>query len=113
MAKANNSVSVQNSAPKELKELIDATAKLWRKYHLTYDQAGYVGKEAESAASAAGGGEHSEGHSEYHPPAPYRTTFSGQKVPSDPGPGEDPGFMSVHLNTLISTWIVMAILIMP
>ena len=45
MAKANNSVSVQNSAPKELKELIDTTAKLWRKYHLTYDQAGYVGKE--------------------------------------------------------------------
>ncbi len=28
-----------------MKELIDATVKLWRKYHLTYDQAGYVGKE--------------------------------------------------------------------
>ena len=45
MAKAKNSVSVQNSEPKELKELIDATVKLWRKHHLTYDQAGYVGKE--------------------------------------------------------------------
>jgi integrase/recombinase XerD len=29
----------------KLKELISATVKLWRKYHLTYDQAGYVGKE--------------------------------------------------------------------
>ncbi len=29
----------------ELKELISATVKLWRKHHLTYDQAGYVGKE--------------------------------------------------------------------
>ena len=29
----------------ELKELIAATVKLWRKHHLTYDQAGYVGKE--------------------------------------------------------------------
>ena len=28
-----------------MNELIDATVKLWRKYHLTYDQAGYVGKE--------------------------------------------------------------------
>ncbi len=45
MTKAKNSVSVQNSEPAELKELIDATVKLWRKYHLTYDQAGYVGKE--------------------------------------------------------------------
>jgi integrase/recombinase XerD len=45
MIKAKNSVSAQNSEPKELKELIDATVKLWRKYHLTYDQAGYVGKE--------------------------------------------------------------------
>lgn len=45
MSKANISVSVINSEPKELKELIDATAKLWRKYHLTYDQAGYVAKE--------------------------------------------------------------------
>ena len=45
MAKAKNSVSVQNSEPKHLKELIDSTVKLWRKYHLTYDQAGYVGKE--------------------------------------------------------------------
>ena len=45
MPKAKNSISAQNSEPTELKELIDATVKLWRKYHLTYDQAGYVGKE--------------------------------------------------------------------
>jgi integrase/recombinase XerD len=44
MAKVKNSISAQNSEPKELKELIDSTVKLWRKYHLTYDQAGYVGK---------------------------------------------------------------------
>jgi uncharacterized protein (DUF488 family) len=42
MTKAKNSVSVQNSEPAELKELIDATVKLWRKYHLTYDQAGLI-----------------------------------------------------------------------
>lgn len=29
----------------ELKDLINSTVKLWRKHHLTYDQAGYVGKE--------------------------------------------------------------------
>ena len=29
----------------EFKELINATVKLWRKHHLTYDQAGYIGKE--------------------------------------------------------------------
>jgi integrase/recombinase XerD len=29
----------------EFKELINATVKFWRKHHLTYDQAGYVGKE--------------------------------------------------------------------
>ena len=45
MIKAKNSVSVQNSEPKELQEVIDATVKLWRKNHLTYDQAGYVAKE--------------------------------------------------------------------
>ena len=45
MTKAKISASVRNSEPKELKELIDATVKLWRKYHLTYDQAGYVAKE--------------------------------------------------------------------
>lgn len=43
MTKAMISASVQNSEPKKLKELIDATVKLWRKYQLTYDQAGYVG----------------------------------------------------------------------
>ena len=45
MTKAKNSVSAQNSEPAELKELIDATVKLWRKHHLAYDQASYVGKE--------------------------------------------------------------------
>ena len=45
MTKAKNYVSAQNSETKELKELVAATVKLWRKYHLTYDQAGYVGKE--------------------------------------------------------------------
>lgn len=30
---------------KNLRELISATTKLWRKYHLTYDQARYIGKE--------------------------------------------------------------------
>ena len=43
--KAKNAVSLQNSEPAELKELIDATVKLWHKHHLTYAQAGYVGKE--------------------------------------------------------------------
>ncbi len=32
--------------PDDLKELIAATTKLWRKSHLTYDQARYVSKEA-------------------------------------------------------------------
>ncbi len=45
MSKAKISVSVKNSELKELKELIAVTIKLWRKYHLTYDQAGYVSKE--------------------------------------------------------------------
>lgn len=45
MTKAKFLVSVKNSETKELKELINSTVKLWRKYHLTYDQAGYVGKE--------------------------------------------------------------------
>ena len=44
MNKTKNSIAGQNSEPTELKVLIDATVKLWRKYHLTYDQAGYVGK---------------------------------------------------------------------
>lgn len=37
----NNDVSNDNL----LKELITATTKLWRKYHLNYDQTRYVGKE--------------------------------------------------------------------
>lgn len=32
-----------------LKSLISATTKLWRKHHLTYDQARYVSKEARGA----------------------------------------------------------------
>lgn len=36
---------------KSLKELISATTRLWRKYHLTYDQARYVGKEVRRALS--------------------------------------------------------------
>jgi integrase/recombinase XerD len=39
--KSKNDLSGDNS----LKQLISATTKLWRKYHLTYDQARYVGKE--------------------------------------------------------------------
>ena len=38
-----SSAKIQPSG--ELKELINATVKLWRKHHLIYDQAGYVGKE--------------------------------------------------------------------
>ncbi len=48
MPKPKRTVSKQNvkaGEATELKELISATVKLWRKYHLTYDQAGYVGKE--------------------------------------------------------------------
>jgi len=48
MSKPKNSISKTNieaGESAELKKLIAATVKLWRKYHLTYDQAGYVGKE--------------------------------------------------------------------
>ncbi len=48
MSKPKNSISKTNIEAGEsaqLKKLIAATVKLWRKYHLTYDQAGYVGKE--------------------------------------------------------------------
>jgi integrase/recombinase XerD len=38
-------------APSPLKGLIAATVKLWRKSHLTYDQARYVAKEARAALS--------------------------------------------------------------
>src|SRR3954468_3151544 len=37
--------------PAPLKSLIAATIKLWRKVHLTYDQARYVAKEARAALS--------------------------------------------------------------
>jgi integrase/recombinase XerD len=42
----------ENSKP--LKELIAATTKLWRKYHLTYDQARYVGKEVRRSLDIKG-----------------------------------------------------------
>jgi integrase/recombinase XerD len=35
--------------PNSLKELIAATTKLWRKHHLTYDQARYLSKEVRKA----------------------------------------------------------------
>jgi integrase/recombinase XerD len=43
----------QSKAPQpvSLKGLIGATVKLWRKHHLTYDQARYVAKEARAALS--------------------------------------------------------------
>src|SRR3954467_3893548 len=36
-----------------LKPLITTTAKLWRKYHLSYDQARYVAKEVRKALAIA------------------------------------------------------------
>lgn len=45
MINVKNSDLVKISEAKELKELVDSTVKLWRKFHLTYDQAGYIGKE--------------------------------------------------------------------
>jgi len=42
---------IELSDDKSLKELIAATTKLWRKFHLTYDQARYVGKEVRDALS--------------------------------------------------------------
>ncbi len=45
MPKTKLSALAKTVEAKELKELINATVKLWRKSHLTYDQAGYVGKE--------------------------------------------------------------------
>jgi integrase/recombinase XerD len=41
------SIKTKSSLP--LQSLITATAKLWRKYHLTYDQARYVTKEVRKA----------------------------------------------------------------
>lgn len=40
---ASPSAKIQQNG--EFNELISATVKLWRRYHLTYDQAGYIGKE--------------------------------------------------------------------
>lgn len=41
--------SIKTKPEPSLKSLITATAKLWRKYHLTYDQVRYVGKEIRRA----------------------------------------------------------------
>lgn len=41
--------SAKAKSPNNLKELISTTTKLWRKHHLTYDQARYVSKEARKA----------------------------------------------------------------
>ncbi len=46
MSKTKTAAALAKIQPSgEVKELVSATVKLWRKYHLTYDQAGYVGKE--------------------------------------------------------------------
>ena len=41
--------SVKTKPETSLKLLITATVKLWRKYHLTYDQARYLTKEVRKA----------------------------------------------------------------
>ena len=41
--------SAKAKSQNSLKELISATIKLWRKHHLTYDQARYVSKEVRTA----------------------------------------------------------------
>lgn len=41
--------SAKAKSPNSLKELIAATTKLWRRHHLTYDQARYVAKEVRKA----------------------------------------------------------------
>lgn len=59
MSKSRRKSSAKNSADKgndlsndnSLKELINATTKLWRKYHLNYDQARYIGKEVRRSLS--------------------------------------------------------------
>jgi hypothetical protein len=37
--------SAKAKSPQRLRNVINATKKLWRQYHLTYDQARYVAKE--------------------------------------------------------------------
>jgi integrase/recombinase XerD len=44
--KLQKSVSNNSDSDKSLQEVIEATTKLWRKYHLNYDQVRYVSKEA-------------------------------------------------------------------
>jgi integrase/recombinase XerD len=41
--------SAKANSQNGLKNLISATTKLWRKHHLTYDEARYVSKEARRA----------------------------------------------------------------
>jgi integrase/recombinase XerD len=45
--------SAKAKSPQELTSLIAATKKLWRQYHLTYDQARYVAKEVRRALALA------------------------------------------------------------
>lgn len=41
--------SAKAKSQNTLQELLSATSKLWRKHHLTYDQARYVSKEVRKA----------------------------------------------------------------
>jgi site-specific recombinase XerD len=41
--------SAKAKSQNDLKKLISTTAKLWRKHHLTYDQARYVSKDVRKA----------------------------------------------------------------
>lgn len=50
-APKSDASKIELNDDKSLKELIAATTKLWRKHHLTYDQARYVGKEVRDGLS--------------------------------------------------------------
>src|SRR2546428_10445406 len=41
--------SQEENPPQSLRSVINATKKLWRQYHLTYDQTRYVSKEVRHA----------------------------------------------------------------
>ncbi len=43
--------SVKAKPPQGLRSVINATKKLWRQYHLSYDQTRYVSKEVRRALS--------------------------------------------------------------
>jgi integrase/recombinase XerD len=47
-------LSRKAKSPDGLKSVVDATIKLWRKHHLSYDQARYVGKEVRKALGLQG-----------------------------------------------------------